>query len=105
MFGPGTLRLLVLVTQTGSLHQAAKDTSMAYSKAWRIVKDAEDHLGVKLLERRVGGVGGGGSALTPHGQRLVASYVAMRAEAEANLHRLFEKYFGDEPFATRRGVE
>ena len=59
MYGPGTQRLLVLVVQTGSLHQAAKQMGMAYSKAWRIVKDAEDHFGFKLLERQIGGVGGG----------------------------------------------
>jgi molybdate transport system regulatory protein len=105
MFGPGTLRLLVLVTQTGSLHQAAKKTGMAYSKAWRIVKEAEDHLGFKLLERQIGGAGGGGSTLTADAQRLVARFVAMRAEAEANLRLLFRKYFGEEPFAALRDPE
>jgi molybdate transport system regulatory protein len=100
MFGPGTLKVLVLVTQTGSLHQAAKKMGMAYSKAWRIVKDAEDHLGYKLLDRQIGGAGGGGATLTPDGQRFVARYAAMRAEAEADLQRLFLKYFGDEPFAS-----
>jgi len=104
-FGPGTLRLLVLVTQTGSLHQAAKKTGMAYSKAWRIVKNAEEHLDVKLLERHIGGSAGGGSALTPDGQRLVAGFVAMRAEAEQSLQLLFLKYFGDEPFARPPGAE
>lgn len=101
MFGPGTLKLLVLITQTGSLLQAAKKMGMAYSKAWRIVREAENHLGVQLIERHAGGSGGGGSALTPDGQRLMVKFVAMRAEAETNLQRLYEKYFGDEPFAAR----
>ncbi len=105
MFGPGTLRLLVLVGETGSLHRAAKEMGMAYSKAWRIVKDAEDHLGFKLLERQIGGAGGGGSALTTQAQRLVASFATMRAEADANLRRLFEKYFAHEPFAAPQDEE
>ena len=105
MFGPGTLRLLVLVTQTGSLHEAAKRMGMAYSKAWRIVKEAEDHLGFKLLERRIGGAGGGGSSLTEEARTLVARFVAMRAEADAHLHRLFDKYFGKGPTAAPRDPE
>ena len=105
IFGPGTLRLLVLVGEAGSLHRAAKEMGMAYSKAWRIVKDAEDHLGFKLLERQIGGAGGGGSVLTAEARGLVASFAAMRAEADANLRRLFEKYFADEPFAAPQGTK
>jgi molybdate transport system regulatory protein len=105
MFGPGTLTLLTLVAETGSLHKAAKEMGMAYSKAWRIVKDAEDHLGFKLLERQIGGAGGGGSALTTDARRLVAGFAAMRAEADANLRRLFVKYFGEEPFAAPQDPE
>jgi molybdate transport repressor ModE-like protein len=105
MFGPGPVRLLALVIETGSLHQAAKQMGMAYSKAWRIVKDAEDHFGFKLLERRIGGPDGGGSVLTAEAQRLVAGFGALQAEADANLRRLFEKYFADESFAAPQDTE
>lgn len=104
MFGPGALKLLVLVHQTGSLNQAAAKMGMAYSRAWHIVRNAEAHLGMDLLERRVGGAGGGGSTLTADGRRLVAGFAAMRAEAEADLRRLFDKYFSGEPFAAPRDL-
>ena len=67
LFGPGTFDLLVLVDETGSLHQAAKLMGMSYNKAWRAMRQAEDHLGIKLLARRTGGADGGGSVLTEDG--------------------------------------
>ena len=105
VFGPGMLRLLVLTTQLGSLNKAAGKLGMSYSKAHRMLQKAEGELGVKLLERRIGGVDGGGSALTPDGERLVAAFVALRREAYENLQALFEKHFGAEPFAGGTGEQ
>jgi molybdate transport system regulatory protein len=99
VFGPGMLRLLVLTAQLGSLNKAAGKLGMSYSKAHRMLHKAEEELEVKLLERRIGGVDGGGSALTPDGERLVAAFVALRQEAYDNLHDLFQKHFGSEAFA------
>src|SRR5271157_5331534 len=39
MFGPGTHELLRRVDETGSLNRAAGDMGMAYSKAWRLVRE------------------------------------------------------------------
>lgn len=104
VFGPGMLRLLVLTAQLGSLNKAAGKLGMSYSKAHRMLHKAEDELGVRLLERRIGGVDGGGSALTPDGERLVAAFVALRREAYENLQVLFEKHFGGEAFAGGAGA-
>ena len=41
-FGPGIAQLLERVQVTHSLRQAAANMNMAYSKAWRIVKTAEE---------------------------------------------------------------
>jgi molybdate transport system regulatory protein len=99
LFGPGTFDLLVLVDETGSLHQAAKLMGMSYNKAWRAMRQAEDHLGVKLLARRTGGADGGGSVLTEDGQKLMERFRAFLDEADADLARLYQKYFGDASFA------
>ena len=99
LFGPGTFDLLVLVDETGSLHQAAKIMGMSYNKAWRAMRQAEDHLGVKLLARRTGGVDGGGSLLTEDGMKLMERFRAFLDEADADLARLYQKYFGDASFA------
>ena len=99
LFGPGTFDLLVLVDETGSLHQAAKIMGMSYNKAWRAMRQAEDHLGIKLLARRTGGPDGGGSVLTDDGNRLMERFRAFLDEADADLDRLYRKYFGDSSFA------
>ena len=99
LFGPGTFDLLVLVDETGSLHQAAKLMRMSYNKAWRAMRQAEDHLGIKLMTRRTGGPDGGGSVLTEDGHRLMERFRAFLDEADADLARLYQKYFGDASFA------
>jgi len=103
IFGPGTYDLLVLAEETGSLRQAAKAMGMSYSKAWRIVRQAEQHLGFELMQRRVGGAGGGGSVLSEDGREVVRRFGAFVAEADAELERLYRKHFGDVPFARPGG--
>ena len=61
IFGPGIAELLERVEETHSLRKATMDMGMAYSKAWRIVKTAENALGFPLLDSAVGGKGGGGA--------------------------------------------
>lgn len=95
VFGPGPYELLCKVRDHGSLHKAAKDMSMAYSKAWRLVRDAEEHLGLEILSRRAGGVAGGGSILTDDGEELVRRFGALQADVRSELLRLFVKHFGD----------
>jgi len=104
LFGPGVYELLVLVDETGSLHRAAQTMGMSYSKAWRVTREAEGHLGVRLLERQAGGAAGGGSVLTEDGRQLVVRYGAFVEEADAELDRLYLKYFADAPYA-RPAVE
>lgn len=48
-FGPGVAALLTLVKTCHSLRAAAMEMGMAYSKAWTILKNAEEQLGFKLL--------------------------------------------------------
>ena len=100
MFGPGTHELLRHVVATGSLHQAAGIMGMSYSKAWHLVRKTEDHLGFKLIERRVGGVAGGGSSLTPEGGELVARFDAFTAESEQAMGVAFQRAFSEWPTAS-----
>jgi molybdate transport system regulatory protein len=95
MFGPGTHELLRLVDDSGSLNQAAKDMGMSYSKAWRIVREVEQRLGIVLFERQTGGPGGGGSRLTDRGRLLLLRFDAFSREADEALEELFERHFGD----------
>lgn len=94
-FGPGVLEVLQLVEKTDSLQTAAATMEMSYSKAWKIVRAAEQELGFKLMDRRVGGVGGGSSRLTPRGKDFVTRFEQFSSATSEATNLLFEQYFGD----------
>ena len=93
-FGEGPDRLLQRVEATGSLHRAAADMKMSYRKAWLMLKTMERRLGFALLERKVGGVSGGGSRLTPEARAFMKRYEAFRQEVEGLLQEICHKHFG-----------
>lgn len=92
-FGEGPYRLLKGIEKLGSLHQAAAEQHISYRKAWTMLRDIENKLGFKILERQVGGVSGGGSVLTPSAKSLVKRYERFRAEADKALERIYRKHF------------
>lgn len=92
-FGEGPLRLLRNVERTGSLRAAALEMEMAYSKASKLLKQAEVNLGFSLTMRSAGGKDGGGSVLTPEGKRWLRQYEAYRnACVEAN-QAIYRRFF------------
>lgn len=92
-FGEGPCRLLKAVEQTGSLRSAAAQMGMAYSKALRILRNAEAALGFALTVRTTGGSNGGGSRLTPEGKEWLQRYEAYRdACIQANA-KLYPEFF------------
>ena len=91
VFGMGICRLLHGVESTGSLRRAATDMDMAYSKAWRIVQRAEEHLGFALIARRVGGASGGGSVLTEEGRELVKAFEQFADRVQATVDALYDE--------------
>jgi len=92
-FGEGPCRLLRAVDETGSLRCAAQSMGMAYTKALKILTNAERALGFPLTVRFAGGKDGGGSSLTPEGKEWLCRYEAYRdACVQANL-RLYLEFF------------
>ena len=73
---PLRITLLQGIAREHSLNRAAKSMGMAYSKAWRIVNEAEGQLGCKLIERD----GARGSTLTPAGERAIAVYEELQTD-------------------------
>jgi molybdate transport system regulatory protein len=92
-FGDGPYTLLIRVEKMGSLHQAAKQMGMSYSKAWRLIRTLEERLGFTLLERKVGGIYGGGSRVTPQGKDLMNHYERFRRNVEKGLEKIYQKHF------------
>lgn len=92
-FGEGPLRLLRSVEKTGSLRAAAMEMEMAYSKAIKILKQAEENLGFPLTSRSKGGKDGGGSNLTPEGKRWLRQYEAYRDACVKSNLALYRQFF------------
>lgn len=93
VFGRGPYELLKKVQSLGTLNKASKEMEMSYSKAWKIINNAEKELGFELIEKRVGGVNGGGSFLTEKGEAFLKRYEKFYEEAENCLESLFKKHF------------
>lgn len=92
-FGDGPAQLLYRIEEKGSLRAAAMSMDMAYTKALRIMKNAEKALGFPLTSRVAGGKDGGGSKLTKDGKEWLTKYGAYRdACIEAN-QALYRKFF------------
>ncbi len=93
VFGAGRLRILIAVERHGSILAAAKELGMSYRAVWGKIKATEDRLGQPLLKRKVGGVKGGGSDLTPLGKNLVDRFGHLQQMAESAADDLFRDLF------------
>ena len=86
-FGPGVAKLCLGVREHGSLNASAKAMRMAYSKAWRVIKDTEGTLGIQLLVRD----GAHGSTLTEDGDRLLDAYLVIQERLAREAEQLFDE--------------
>lgn len=70
--------ILRQIGQGGSISQAARAVGVSYKAAWQAVDTLTNLAGAPLVERVVGGAGGGGARLTPAGLQLLAAADAMQ---------------------------
>lgn len=92
-FGEGPCQLLRGVEACGSLRGAANAMGMAYTKALKILGNAEKALGFPLTTRSVGGKTGGGSCLTPEGKEWLEKYEHYRDACVAANQQLYLECF------------
>lgn len=92
-FGEGPARLLRGVEEHGSLRAAAMSMEMAYTKALKLMKQAETALGYPLITRITGGKDGGGSILTPEGKRWLLKYEAYWDACVKSNQELYRQFF------------
>ena len=92
-FGPGVAQLLHRVQELHSLRAAAMSMNMAYSKAWTVVRNAEDGLGFHLLTSTAGGKHGGGAVLTDEARQMLTAYDEYCEKLRAYGEKLFEETF------------
>ena len=84
------MSLCLGVREAGSLNAAAKGMGMAYSKAWRIMKQTEEAFGFNLINRD----GAHGSTLTKEGTLLLSAFEQLERDvstyAERHLPEIFK---------------
>ena len=90
VFGRGIADLCLGVRETGSLNAAAKGMGMAYSKAWRIIKETEAALGIQLLNRD----GAHGSDLTDEGNKLLDAYMSIDQKMQEEAAKAYRDLLG-----------
>lgn len=79
--GPGKVRLLELVDETGSISAAGREMNMSYRRAWMLVNSLTEALGTEVVETRKGGSAGGGACLTDAGRKVIRHYRAAERKA------------------------
>ena len=78
------LAILQAVGDLGSISEAARQSGVSYKAAWQAIETLSNLSGAVLVERVVGGSGGGGAVLTHDGQRLLqAGQWLQQARAQA----------------------
>ena len=92
-FGEGPARLMRAVETTGSLRAAAMSMGMAYTKALKLIRNAENALAFPLISRSTGGKDGGGSCLTEEGKEWLQRYETYRDACKDANRNLYLEFF------------
>lgn len=81
--GPGKVQLLRLIREKNSISAAARAMDMSYRRAWLLVEETNKIFGQPVISTHVGGKGHGGAQLTVLGEKIISSYEAIVAKAQA----------------------
>lgn len=71
---PQRIALLAHIAEQGSITRAAKSAGLSYKAAWDAIDELNNLAQKPLVERSVGGKGGGGARLTAEGERVLRLY-------------------------------
>jgi len=99
--GPGKIRLLELIAETGSISAAGRAMDMSYRRAWLLLDELNTMFREPVATTAQGGRAGGGARLTPFGKRLVRGYRKMERDAR-NAVAPYLTMVGDAAAAARR---
>jgi molybdate transport system regulatory protein len=85
--GPGKILLLENIREFGSISAAGRAMDMSYKRAWDLVDEINRICRQPAVERQTGGRNGGGAALTPFGESLVARYRKIERDAASAVRK------------------
>ncbi|WP_184361018.1 winged helix-turn-helix domain-containing protein [Rhizobium sp. BK602] len=81
--GRGKMELLEHIRDTGSISAAGRAMDMSYRRAWLLISELNRMFREPVVESQRGGQKGGGAALTPFGEELLARFRAMEGAMRA----------------------
>jgi molybdate transport system regulatory protein len=87
--GPGKIRLLEAIRDSGSLSKAARELGMSYRRAWLLVESLKNMFREPVTVASTGGKDGGGMLITEFGDALVKSYRQLERDFETLATRRF----------------
>jgi molybdate transport system regulatory protein len=82
------IELLIAIKKTGSISKAAKEVQMSYKAAWEAIETMNNLSTTPIVQKETGGLGGGGTTLTPYGENLVNTYEILQNEQKKFLQNL-----------------
>jgi molybdate transport system regulatory protein len=85
--GPGKIRLLEHIRDSGSISGAARAMRMSYRRAWLLIDALNTSFRKPLVDASTGGRHGGGAALTRFGAEVIKRYRDMERVAERAVAR------------------
>ena len=94
VFGSGREALLRAIDNLGSINKAAKNINISYRKALSYIQTMEQRLGKKLVERKTGGLHGGGASLTKDARDFMKKYELLEEGVNEMLDQKFREVFG-----------
>jgi len=92
VLGDGRLKLLKTIDETGSINAASEKLGLSYRHAWGQVQKLEKRLGIKLVEPKTGGKGGGGTKLTEKAKRFLADFEELRRDIDEYVEKKFDGF-------------
>lgn len=104
-FGPGTVTLLRQIHRLGSVREASERTGISYSKAWSMIRTAEEESGLELVRRRPGGKFGGMAEVTDDCLELIRKYEELEKSAEQFVKAEYQRIFGKDAGKRRENPE
>lgn len=95
--GKRWMQLLSAIKNSPSITAAAKQVGLSYKAAWDAIEAMNNLSDRPLVERSVGGRGGGGTRLTARGEQLVATFREVEIENARFLERLNQRIANADP--------
>lgn len=82
------LEVLRSIHHAGSISEAARTNGVSYKAAWQALETLSNLAGVPLVDKVVGGSGGGGARLTPEGLQVLEAADLLNAARENALNQI-----------------